>query len=309
MGIKSGAAALSILSNTTLVIIKLVVGLLTGSVSIISEAAHSATDLAASFMAYFSVRAADVPADDEHPFGHGKIENVSGVIEAILIFLAAGYIVFESIRRFPSALRGDYEVEPLLGIIVMLFSAIANFAISSWLFKVAKDTDSIALAADAQHLQADVWTSAGVFLGLVLIQITGLVVLDPIIALMVALMIIRAAYRLTKEAGAPLVDARLPQREIDKVIDILLSDRRIVGFHKLRTRKAGAERHIDVHILVSEKLSIGEAHELAEQIEDEIRSTLGGVHIVTHVEPDTEENLRETPPEGLADSGTNSTDK
>ncbi|HOM70960.1 MAG TPA: cation diffusion facilitator family transporter, partial [Armatimonadota bacterium] len=278
MGIKSGAAALSILSNTTLVIIKLVVGLLTGSVSIISEAAHSATDLAASFMAYFSVRAADVPADDEHPFGHGKIENVSGVIEAILIFLAAGYIVFESIRRFPSALRGDYEVDPLLGIIVMLFSAIANFAISSWLFKVAKDTDSTALAADAQHLQADVWTSAGVFLGLVLIQITGLVVLDPIIALMVALMIIRAAYRLTKEAGAPLVDARLPQREIDKVIDILLSDRRIVGFHKLRTRKAGAERHIDVHILVSEKLSIGEAHELAEQIEDEIRSALGGVH-------------------------------
>lgn len=310
MRTKQGAAALSILSNSVLVAMKLVVGILSGSVSVISEAAHSAIDLGASVLAFFSVRAADVPADEEHPFGHGKIENISGVVEAVLIFIAAAYIIFVALKRLPSAVRGEVELEPGLGIVVMLISVVANYLISGWLFKIARETDSVALEADGHHLRTDVWTSVGVFAGLGIIQILLLfgvkqaAVLDPIIALAVAGLIIKVAYSLTRSAGAPLVDVRLPRQEVERVVDLLLSDERIVGFHKLRTRKAGAERHIDVHIIVPEQLSIREAHELAEEIEDKIRGELCHAHVITHVEPDTEENLRDTPPEGLAENGT-----
>ena len=309
MGTKRGAAALSIVSNTSLVVLKLIVGLITGSVSVISEAAHSAIDLSASVIAYFSVRAAEVPADEEHPFGHGKIENLSGVIEAILIFLAAIYIVYEAIERLPRAIHGEIEIQPTLGIAVMFVSVVANYLISGWLFKVARATDSVALEADGHHLRTDVWTSLGVLGGLALMRllnslgIKGAAILDSAVALVVAGLITRVAYNLTKEAGRPLVDTRLPRQEVDRVRDILLADQRVVGYHKLRTRKAGAHRHIDVHIIVPEALSVAEAHKVAEEVEDRIREELRGAHVMTHVEPDTEENLREAPPEGLAENG------
>lgn len=300
MATKRGAAALSILSNSVLVALKLIVGIITGSVSVISEAAHSMIDLSASVIAYFSVRAADVPADEEHPFGHGKIENLSGVIEAILIFVAAVWIIFEAVKKL---MEHQKPIEPGLGILVMFVSVAANFTISTWLFKVARETDSVALEADGHHLRTDVWTSFAVFLGLILIRLTGWVVLDSVVAIGVALLIMKVAYDLTREAGKPLVDSRLPRQEVQKVRDILLSDERIVGYHKLRTRKAGAERHVDVHLIVPEQMSIAQAHEVAEEIEDKIRGELGHMYIMTHIEPDTEDNLRDTPPEGLADSG------
>ncbi|MEN6521704.1 MAG: cation diffusion facilitator family transporter [Armatimonadota bacterium] len=295
MKTKRGAAALSILSNSILVALKLIIGLITGSVSIISEAIHSATDLAASLIAFFSVSAADIPADEEHPFGHGKIENISGVVEAILIFVAAVYILYDAFLKF----RSGREIDTLPGIIVMFVSMAANFLISNWLFKVSEETDSIALAADAHHLRIDVWTSAGVFAGLVLIKITGLFVLDPVIAVVVAGLIFKVAYDLTKEAGGPLVDIRLPAKEIEIVTDILHSEPKIVAFHKLRTRKSGAHRHIDVHLIVPKMMNIGDAHDLAEELEDRIRDRFPGAHVITHVEPDTEDNLCDTPPEEL----------
>lgn len=306
MRTKSGAAALSIASNSILVALKLVVGLMTGSVGVISEAAHSAMDLAASCIAFFSVRAADVPADEGHPFGHGKIENLSGVIEAILIFLAGAYIIYEAAGRLPAALMGEVEVRPTLGIVVMAFSVVTNYTVSWWLFKVSRETDSVALEADGHHLRTDVWTSLGVFVGLIIMRglqavgVAGAAVIDSIVAIAIAVLIIRVAYNLTREAGSPLMDTRLPQDEINRVIDILLKDRRLIGFHKLRTRKSGAARHIDVHIIVPEKMTLTEAHQVAEEVEDKIRLELGSVQVITHVEPDTEENLRDTPPEGLA---------
>ncbi|MBI2844236.1 MAG: cation transporter [Armatimonadetes bacterium] len=301
MTTKRGAAALSIFSNSSLVVAKLAVGIITGSVSVISEAAHSFIDLAASVLAYFSVRVAEVPADEEHPFGHGKIENLSGVIEATLIFLAAILITYEALSRLPGVLRGEVEIQPLMGIVIMAVSVVTNYLVSRLLFRVARETDSVALKADGEHLRTDVWTSLGVFGGLLLIQITGWVVLDSIIAVAVAALIVRVAYDLTKEAGRPLVDTRLPGSEVERVKNILLSDDRIVGFHKLRTRRAGPQRQIDVHIIVPEDLSVGEAHDVAEQVEDKIRKEFAETHVITHVEPDTEENLRETPPEGLAE--------
>lgn len=299
MATKQGAAALSIASNSSLVILKLIVGIVSGSVSIISEAAHSATDLAASLMAFFSVRAADLPADAEHPFGHGKIENLSGVVEAALIFLAAIYIVYESLTRLLNPHK--LVIEPTLGIVVMAFSVIVNTIVSRLLFKVARETGSVAIEADGHHLSTDVWTSIGVLTGLILIKITGKMIIDPIIALVVAILILRVSLRLTREAGAPLVDVRLPRQEVDLISDIVLSEPQIIGFHKLRTRRAGTERQIDLHIIVPQQLTIFEAHDLAEKMEDRIRTALGGANVVTHVEPDTEENLRDSPSEGLAE--------
>ena len=282
---KTGAAALSVGSNTTLVALKLAVGFATGSVSIISEAMHSGVDLVAAIMAYFSVSASDVPADENHPFGHGKIENLSGTVEAILILLAAAFIIFEAIKK----LLKPFEIENLwLAISVMLISSLANVVVSSWLFKVAHRTDSIALKADAEHLRVDVITSFGVFVGLLVIKITDWHVLDPIIALSVALLIIGIAVKLTWEAGAPLLDVRLPADEIERVKEIIKHDPNVVGYHKLRTRKAGAERHIDVHIQVDRDMPIAAAHQVAEAIEDEIRDKINGARVITHVEPDNE---------------------
>ncbi len=302
MSSKQGAAALSIASNTLLVILKFVAGIMSGSVSIISEAAHSAVDLMASLMAFFSIRAAEAPADAEHPFGHGKIENISALAEAALIFFAAGIIIFEAVKRLPATVKGLHPIEPTIGIAVMAVSAAVNLVISRWLFKVAQKTDSIALAADAAHLQTDVWTSAGVFVGLVAISITGVAVIDPIIAIAVALLIVRAAYRLVMESGGPLVDVRLPRHEIKKVSDILLSEPKIVGYHKLRTRKAGAERHIDVHIIVSESMSLSEAHDLTEVVEEKMRQALGGANVITHVEPVSKDAAPYNPAETPAES-------
>ena len=297
---KSGAAAFSVASNTSLVIMKLVAGFATGSVSIISEAMHSTVDLLAAVMAWFSVRSSDRPADEGHPYGHGKIENLSGTIEAILILVAAAFIILEAIRK----IIHPVEVEKLwLAIGVMLISSVANVLVSRWLFIVAGRTDSIALKADAEHLRVDVITSAGVFAGLLLIQITDWHILDPVIALMVAALILGIAAKLTWEAGAPLLDAQLPREEVERVKAIICSDPRVIGYHKLRTRKAGAERHIDVHIQVDRDLPVAAAHSVAEEIEDEIRDKLHGVKVITHVEPDDEaepqvEDVRGKPPPG-----------
>jgi cation diffusion facilitator family transporter len=288
---KSNAARLSVVSNTTLVLIKLVAGILSGSVAIISEAAHSAIDLVAAAIAFFSVRAADVPADKEHPYGHGKIENLSGTIEAALIFTAALYIVYESIHKL---LRPEPVKNMALGMTVMLISAVVNIVISRWLFLVARKTDSVALEADAQHLSVDVYTSAGVMIGLLLIQLTGLNVLDPIIGLVVAVVISKVAYDLVRKAAAPLIDVGLPENELDTLSHILCSDSRVIAYHKLRTRKAGGERHVDVHLLVQSEMSVAEGHKVAEEIEDKIRAEFDRAHVITHVEPIGEEEIGET---------------
>jgi cation diffusion facilitator family transporter len=288
---KANAARFSVMSNTTLVVIKLAAGILSGSVAIISEAAHSAIDLVAAAIAYFSVKAADVPADREHPYGHGKIENLSGTIEAALIFLAAIYIIYESIHKL---LRPEPVKNMTLGIAVMLISAIVNIVISRWLFRVAKQTDSVALEADAHHLSVDVYTSVGVMVGLLLIQLTGVHALDPIIGLLVAVVISKVAYDLSRKAAAPLIDARLPEDEMDRLNYILCSDSRIMAYHKLRTRKAGGERHIDVHLLMPSEMSVAEGHTVAEEMEDRIRAEFDRAHVITHVEPMGEEEIGET---------------
>ncbi|MDP4158840.1 MAG: cation diffusion facilitator family transporter [Bacillota bacterium] len=285
---KTRVASISVLSNTFLTLAKVVIGLTSGSVSILSEGIHSGIDLVASFIALFAVRESGKPADSRHAYGHGKIENVSGTIEAVLIFVAALMIMLEAIQKVHRILDGSegYVGDLRLGLVIMGVSATMNLWVSTRLMRVAKQTDSVALEADALHLRTDVYTSAGVFSGLLLIKITGWAILDPIIAFGVALMILKASYDLTKEAFSPLVDVSLPDDEREIIAQVLqLHAEEFVEFHKLRTRKAGAERHVDLHLVVAKYTPVVDVHELCDTIEQEINERLHGTHILIHTEP------------------------
>jgi len=285
---KTQVAALSVASNSFLTVAKVVIGLISGSVSILSEGIHSGIDLVAAFIALFAVRESGKSADSRHAYGHGKIENVSGTIEAALIFVAAMMIIVEAIQKIHKIMDGvEGHVGNLgLGVAIMGSSAIINLIVSTRLMRVAKRTDSIALEADALHLRTDVYTSVGVFMGLILILMTGWTIVDPIIALGVALMIINASFDLTKQAFAPLVDVSLPDEEREIIAEVLLLHAdKFVEFHKLRTRKAGAERHIDLHLVVAKYTPVVDAHELCDIIEAEISEKLYGTHVLIHAEP------------------------
>lgn len=280
---KRKAAFLSILSNSALVTLKMVVGLMASSVSIVSEAVHSATDLMASLIAFFSVRASDTPPDREHPYGHGKIESISGLAEAALIALAAAYIIYEAVLKLRDRHAAPPAVE--LGLVVMAGSSLVNFFLARHLKRVAKETDSIAIRADAEHLSADVVASLGVFAGLLITRLTGIAWLDPVAALVVALLILHTSLQLTKEAIQPLLDTRLPSHEESLIENLLMHDDRVLGYHKLRTRKSGSQRHADVHVQIDDNCTLIQAHDLTEELEDSIRTVLPDIIINIHIEP------------------------
>jgi cation diffusion facilitator family transporter len=281
MNAKVSIARLSIFSNTLLISLKLIVGLMSGSVSIISEAVHSSMDLIAAIIAFLSVRVSDSPPDSRHPYGHGKIENISGVIEALLIFIAAIWIIAEAVKKL---LGEAIALDSIgLGSIIMLISAIINIIVSRKLYKVARETKSVALEADALHLKTDVYTSLGVAVGLGLIMLTGINWLDPVVAILVALFIIRESYHLLKKAFTPLLDTAWDTEDIsdlEKTLNILE-----VNYHDLRTRIAGNYRFIDLHIEIPEDVSVGSAHQYCDKIENVLTSNYENLTVTIHVEP------------------------
>jgi len=278
--LKTRTARLSVLSNSLLIILKVVVGAVTGSVSILSEAIHSSIDLIAAVIAFFAVKVSGNPADDRHPFGHGKVENVSGVIEALLIFAASAWIIYEAIGRF----LHPGETEALgLGVLVMAISAVVNIFVSRRLYKVAKLTDSVALEADALHLKTDVITSAGVALGLGLIWLTGWHVLDPIIALLVAVIIIYESWMLLRKAFSPLLDTALSQGEMTKLTSIL--EEMEVQYHDLRTRAAGHQRFVEFHLDVPAHETIETIHRQCDLIEARLEHEFRDISVIIHPEP------------------------
>lgn len=283
---KKQGSLLSVVSNTTLVALKFFVGLITNSISVISEAIHSSIDLLASFVAFISIRKSTKPPDADHPYGHGKFESIAGFFEAVLIFFAAGIIIYEAVERIikPSPLE-----KPELGIAVMFFSGFVNLTISLTLFRIAKKEDSIALKANALHLSTDTLTSLGVALGLLAIHFTNLHILDPIIAIIVAILIIRASTNLTKEAIEELSDRSLSNKELEDIENIILSNRGVISFHKLRTRKTGKVREIDLHLVVDGNLSLKEAHKLSHTVSDKIKDKYPGSTVMIHIEPGEKE--------------------
>ena len=281
MNPKVKVARLSIVSNTFLIVIKVIVGILSGSVSIISEAIHSSMDLVAALIAFFSVRVSDNPPDPEHPYGHGKIENISGVIEALLIFIAAGWIIIEAVKKLT---EGSMELASMgLGTFVMVIAAIINTLVSMRLYRVARETNSVALEADALHLKTDVYTSLGVAAGLGLIMLTGLKWLDPVVAIMVAVFIIFESFQLLSKAFSPLMDTAWKPSEVKDLESTL--EQMKVSFHELRTRVAGNYRFIDFHVEIPENVSVGDAHRYCDKIEDELKKRYSNINITIHVEP------------------------
>jgi cation diffusion facilitator family transporter len=282
---KRGAAGLSIASNAILIALKLAAGAITGSIAIITEAVHSLIDLVASVVAYFSVRKADEPADAEHPYGHEKVENLSAAIEGMLILVGAGVIIYEATHQ----LVVGSEVQRLgLGIAVMAFSVFANLVVSAILSRQAKAHDSQALEGDASHLRTDAMTSAGVLFGLALVQITGDTAFDPITALVVAVAIVWAGFRILRRSTAVLVDEALPGAEMDRIEAAIAAARtpEVAGYHKLRARRAGARRHIDFHVQYRSGTSLERAHELAHQMRDSIEAAIPQAEVLIHAEPE-----------------------
>jgi cation diffusion facilitator family transporter len=282
---RSRAAAVSIISNTGLIVLKLVAGAVTGSVAIITEAVHSAVDLVASFIAYFSVRQAETPADESHRYGHEKFENVAAAAEGMLILVGSGVIVYAAVR---SLVVGP-ELDALgFGIGVVAFATVVNLVVSTWLFRRARETHSAALEGDAAHLRTDAFTSLGVLVGLALVQWTGAEWLDPVVALAIAAAIVVTGLRIVARAWGVLVDEALPDPELAAIREAIaeFAPRGVVGYHQLRTRRAGARRYVDLHLQFRSGTSLEEAHGIAHALQDEILRRLpGGADVLIHLEP------------------------
>jgi cation diffusion facilitator family transporter len=282
---KTRAAAVSIVSNSILIALKIAAGAVTGSIAILTEAVHSSIDLIASVIAYFSVRKADEPADESHPYGHQKVENLAAAIEGMLILVGAGIIVYEASRR----LAQGAEIELLgVGIGVIGFSAVANLAVSTYLYRRARDSESAALEGDAAHLRTDAYTSLGVLAALLLVEITGVEQLDAITALAVAVAIVLAGLRILNRSSRVLVDEALPAEELEAVAQAIEEHGadEVIGFHKLRARRAGSRRHVDLHVQFAAGTSLERAHELAHELQGEIRKRLRGADVLIHLEPE-----------------------
>ena len=288
--LKQNTARLSVLSNTFLVLLKFIVGFAIGSVSIISEAIHSSMDLIAAVIAFFSVRKSAEPPDAAHSFGHGKFEDLSGLIEALLILVAAILIIYEAATKLLGHTQVELKPEMIIfGIAVMGISALVNWYISHRLFIVAKESESIALESDAWHLRTDIYTSLGVFAGLILIRLTGNPIFDPLVALCVAVVIMKAAYDLTKRSLSDLIDHSIPETDEKRIKEIICEHSSIyAGFHDLKTRRSGPEIFIEFHLVVPGDISVAHSHDLTDHLESDLNTEYPRATITIHVEPCTE---------------------
>jgi cation diffusion facilitator family transporter len=276
-------ALVSVLSNTTLLVLKFAVAFASGSVSILSEGLHSSMDLVASIIAFIAVRVSRKPADEDHPWGHGKAENVSGVAEGLLIFVAAALIVVEALKK----VWEPHEVtDPWMGMVVMGVSAVVNSVVAFLLYRTAKKTGSLALEADALHLKTDVYTSLGVALGLGLMMVTGWPLLDPLVAILVAVLIVKEAWHLVSRSFAPLMDGRLTAEELSDLKALL--DGFVgqgVGYHDLKARRAGHKIFVELHLTMPGATSLDAAHDLADRIEAALGTHWEHAEALIHMEP------------------------
>jgi cation diffusion facilitator family transporter len=277
-------ARLSIISNSALIVLKIVAGALTGSIAVITEAVHSSVDLLASIVAYLSVRKADEPADESHMYGHAKMENLAAAIEGMLILVGAGVIIYEAVRR----LAEGSDVHSLgIGITAIAISIVVNLGVSTYLYRQARAHDSPALEGDAAHLRTDALTSIAVLVGLVLVAITGIDALDSVVALVVAGAIVSAGITILTRSSRVLVDEALPQEELDVVRQAIddYQGGELVSFHKLRGRRAGSARYIDLHLQFAEGTTLERAHSIAHELQDAVRARIRDAEVLVHIEP------------------------
>jgi cation diffusion facilitator family transporter len=266
---------------------KLAVALVSGSVGVLSEAIHSFLDLVSAALSFFTVREAGKPADEDHPFGHGKIETLSSLFESILLAVAAILIVVEGIDRLQ-------HPEPLSHGGLAMFAMLMSIAVSFWVYRhnshAARESDSSALHVNALHFLSDVVASLGILVGLILMRLTGWLVLDPIMAFLVAAYILFISLRQVKVALLELSDTQLPRAEIARIQTVLDEGQRRhpgewIESHHLRTRKSGANRHIDFHLVVCGRMSVTESHDFCDQVEDRLVAVYPRASVNIHVEP------------------------
>jgi cation diffusion facilitator family transporter len=283
-------ALLSVVSNVILVAIKLFVGFAMGSISVISEALHSGVDVIAAIVATVGVKQSAEPADKTHSFGHEKFENLAGFIQAILIFLAGCWIIDKAVHK----LIKPAPLESLgLGVLIMLVSSLVNVAVGLLLLRGARKTESVALKADAWHCLTDVYTSAGVMVGLIVVWCGKLWApgidlswVDPLAAIVVSILIIKASWDLTMESVHDLLDVSLPQNEEDAIKALILAKYPNVGdLHKFRGRKSGNKRFVEFHIKVDPGMSVESSHALDHSIAAEIKQKFPGADVMVHIEP------------------------
>lgn len=280
---RKGAAKLSLAVVVALIVLKVAVGVITGSISVLAQAVDSFLDLFAITITFFAVVVATRPADEEHPFGHGKVENIAAVMQAVLIFAAGGLIIYSAIRRI---ITGATLELTEAGIGVMLVSIVVSIFLSRYLLKVSRTADSVALEANAHIIAADVYSAAGVLVGLIIIRITNFTIIDPIIALLVSLVIFKSAYEVLRKSFGGLIDVKLPEAEVNIIRAAIMEHiGELVDFHALRTRKAGRQRYVDLHLVMPRNISIEKAHQMCDHLEKDIKSKLQHASVVIHVEP------------------------
>jgi len=277
-------AWLSIGAAIATIALKTIAYFLTGSVGLLSDAIESLVNLLGAGMALGMLTIAARPADESHMYGHSKAEYFASATEGLLILGAAAGIVGAAIQR----LMNPQPLEQLgLGLGVSVLASAVNFLVARRLTSEGKKRNSITLEADGQHLMTDVWTSAGVILAVGIVALTGWTILDPIIAIIVALNIIWTGYQLMSRSVSGLMDASLPAKELGLIEGVMEKYRaQRVSFHALLTRQAAARQFVSVHMLVPGEMTVHDAHHLAEDFESDIRSALGGaVTVFTHLEP------------------------
>ena len=284
-GRQQAAARLSLISNAVLVLIKVAAGLASGSISVLAEGVQSTMDVVASALILVTVRMAAAPPDEAHPYGHGKFENVASLGQMVLILGSAGYLLWAAWERWqdPVMPRLDW------GAAALSTALVVNGLVAARLLRVARETGSQALEAEATHLRSDMLSCVGVLLGLAAVWITGNARLDPLIAAAMAVFVAVSAGKLVRDTLRPLLDESLPAEEEEQVRRVLERDERVRGYHRLRTRRAGPRRLIDLHILLDDHLSFREAHAVSEEVEDALREALPNVDVIVHAEPFEEE--------------------
>jgi cation diffusion facilitator family transporter len=279
---KVRAERVAIAAAGALALGKLAAGLATNSIGLLSAAADSLFDVAISSLNLLSIRIADSPADEGHPFGHGKAENLAGLLQTVVIVLVGGGLLVEAVRRL---LRGTRPEHAEWGIAVMAVATVVSWLIARHLRRVGRETDSVVLLADSLHYQTDVWTNGGVLLGLALLWATGSGVFDALIGIGVAGVILGSAYRLLVRSINDLMDAALPEVEQRAIAEVIHRHRFVVDHRNLRTRRSGSQRQVDFTIVACRHLPLGEAHDLVDHVEQEIAATIPGAHVVVHAEP------------------------
>jgi cation diffusion facilitator family transporter len=297
LDIASRAAALSFGSNAVLMVAKITVGAVFGSVAVLGDGVDSAQDVLASALALFTVRLAIQPADEAHPYGHGKAESLAALSQAGLIFGGAAFIAVAAVYRLAT---GGVEIHVAPSLAMMGVTAAINLGVAAYALRAAKLSGSVAIASDARHLMTNVVQAFGVIAALVLVGVTGEHVFDPIVALLLAAYLAWIAFGIFREALSELIDSALPDEEVARLEECLAHEGHGVrGFHALRTRKSGRERYIDVHVLIDPALTVSEAHRRVEEIEQHLREAIPGAIASLHLDPD-EPGIMDRGPDGAS---------